>query len=1015
MSADAVSATGRGEGARAAGMFLRDLGLVLASWVLVLAVENLAVGLGYRALFVGTWEMADARLYVSPIALAASAPFALACVVAARAAVKGRGGAIALSIAALGAAFGVGVSTGRHFAALPVRAAWVVACAAAAGLTARALAPRLTRLPPRALAPLGVAVAALAWCADAFVLPRLYPAFHMALFAITLAASSLVAPALARLSIARHIATTALLLTAASALWAPRAARTLGTRDNLRAVLVEHAPLLGRAVAVAARMAPPEPVDAPETSTSPAGEAKRALDWTGRDVVLVTIDALRADHVSAYGYARKTTPNIDAIAARGARFASAYCPTPHTSYSVTSLMTGKYMRPLLAMDLGEDSEMWADYMRRYGYRTGALYPPAVFFIDQHRFRSFAARRFDFEYVKEEFTKPELRKRQLDAFVSSVPSGAPLFLWVHLFEPHEPYEPHPEHPFEGGGAVDAYDSEIAAADAFVGVVLDAVRARRKGNEPVVVVAADHGEEFGDHGGRYHGSTVYEEQVRVPLVVAGPGVAPQVVEGVAQTIDVLPTVLSALGVPRPPRLRGRDLGPVLAGRASRDDGVAFAETETYTLVAHKTDRLICQRKIGSCVLYDLAKDPTERTVDVTRPTRVRELKRMLRGIEKDHGRIEAAGLPEALRRGLAGGHDAPEEVVALLDDARVDIRRAAAKVAVKLRAPAVAPQLARAASRDEDPEVRAWCTLSLVRLGERPTDDAASILEGSSRDLRVASALVLAERGDARGVPALVERWEEGFVSGARRPGELEEAEELLAAFAATRAAAAVPALERSLGDVRLRKVVARALADIGDARARPSLVRALEQERHADVRAPLARSIAQLGGASDLPASLTRFAGAPDAMVEALPILLDTGTLRGAVSARGRIDQTLRATARPRGHAARGLRLFVLAPVDAAVKARVDGADVRLGEGIEVIGLARFHEDAGAPAPRGRVFFGEVGEADAARVEIAGPEGAPLTAWLVARADDVAPPPPETWDGGVAGAPEDPLDAGRKAD
>src|SRR6185312_45009 len=148
-----------------------------------------------------------------------------------------------------------------------------------------------------------------------------------------------------------------------------------------------HAPLLGRAVTLAARFAPPPPLDDAGDATTGAqpGELPRALDWSRRDLLLITIDALRADHVGAYGYARPTTPSIDALAASGARFDAAYCPAPHTSYSIASLMTGKYMKPLLAMGLGDDSDTWAGMLRRYGYRTAAFYPPAVFFIDGDRF------------------------------------------------------------------------------------------------------------------------------------------------------------------------------------------------------------------------------------------------------------------------------------------------------------------------------------------------------------------------------------------------------------------------------------------------------------------------------------------------------------------------------------------------------------------------------------------------------------------------------------------------------
>ena len=153
------------------------------------------------------------------------------------------------------------------------------------------------------------------------------------------------------------------------------------------------------------------------------------------------------------------------------------------------------------------------------------------------------------------------------------------MWVHFFEPHEPYETHPGIAF-GDTALDRYDGEIAYVDRALGRLLAYIHRTRP--RAIVAITADHGEEFGDHGGRYHGTSVYEEQVRVPLVVVGPGVrAGASVDEPVQTIDLVPTVLSALGIPRPARVRGRDVGPLLAKDAPGDAGFAFAETAADTL--------------------------------------------------------------------------------------------------------------------------------------------------------------------------------------------------------------------------------------------------------------------------------------------------------------------------------------------------------------------------------------------------------------------------------------------------
>jgi arylsulfatase A-like enzyme len=884
---------------------VRDIGGVLAVWAGLLWLESTILAFGWRHEFVGSWEISLARRAVGPVALASLVPVAMLIAAASRLVKKRNATPLAAGAFAFGALLGVGVSTGRHMESLLVRVPFVLALASVSGGIAYGLVKRLPLGRPIVLAGFGTAVTAFGWLADNFVLPRLYPAFHHGLFAITLAASAsiwLFVRGSKRTWPTVIMSLGGLGMTGLAIVKAGSGARSIATDDNARRVLVEHAPLLGRAVVVAKAMAPPPPMDDGAATTessasviqSAAARASRTLDWTGKDIVLISIDALRADHLSSYGYARKTSPNIDRLAARGARFTHAYCPTPHTSYSITSMMAGTYMRPLLALGVGDDSEMWADILRRYGYRTAAFYPPAVFFIDAHRFTTIRDRSLGFEYKKEEFTKPELRRAQIVEYLANAShnhgpnhEGQPLLLWVHLFEPHEPYEMHPEHAFSGSSgsdSLDAYDSEIATADAFVGEVIDLVNAYRPG--ATIFVTADHGEEFGDHGGHYHGTSVYEEQVRVPLVIAGQGIEPRVVSTPVQTIDLLPTTLAALNIPMPARLRGRDLGPLMTGQApANDEGLAFAETDDYTLVARGADRLVCARKISACTLFDVQQDPGEKHAVLDRPERVQELRRITAQIERESGKVEASVMPEALRRGMQGDRDAAEDVALLFDDARVDIRRAAAECAFRLRAPEMAPQLRRALAHDEDDEVKKWSALALVRLGpEGNLDDVTqakmltTTLLGPSTRLKTAAALALAEQGDPRGQDVLVARWESAFEPGAKEHGELDEGRELLGAFAKLRTRSAVVPLTRSLGDVRLRPYIVDALADIDDSRAKEALLRVFSTEKYVNVRPREARALVRLGAREELRAPLERFAGAPVPMLEAIMFARDAGLL-----------------------------------------------------------------------------------------------------------------------------------------
>jgi arylsulfatase A-like enzyme len=934
------------------GWRMADAYLALAALALA---EVVVVGVAARREFVGLYEISRAVMTLTPIALAAAGPIALAAGVMVElvrhSERPGPRAVTAILAAAFMGAVAFGVSTGRFFAAgTGRRVPFVVgaACLVLAGVFA--IAPAFARAiaAPRdgrgRLKLLGI-VAAIVIALEVVnraVLPRLYPPFHWGLTALALFAAAFATlalpsggePGAGREPRSSHeprssreprssafftsgrlarVVLALLLFTGGSAA-APAAARKLARSDNVRLIYLDRAPILAHVVALGAVIAPPDPLDdsaLPEEMRAGGSATIGAeIDLQGRDVVLITIDALRADHVGAYGYNRKTTPNIDKLAAEGAVFEYAYTPTPHTSYAVTSLMTGKYMRPLLLQGLGGDSETWAQHLRRYGYRTAAFYPPAVFFIDADRLASFQERALDFEYKKVQFAGASDRAREVRAYLERPgDANARLFLWVHLFEPHEPYEAHAEHPF-GDRDIDRYDAEIAAADAGLGAIVDAVREARP--NAVIIATADHGEEFLEHGGRYHGTTVYEEQVRVPLVMSAPGlVEPRRVEEPVQLIDLLPTVLAGLDIPRPARVRGRSLGPLLTGRDEREaaapppdgsdgsgerggekralPGFAFSETDTQTLLARGPLRLVCARKIGACALYDITKDPGQ-TADVSalRPADLADMRSENRALEASHGRYEVRGLrsegkgwPEALRRGIAGDADAGADVAALLDDADVAIRRKAGEVLFDLKRPETAAALRLALLRDEDDEVRRWAALALTRLGEG-APRTRELLEDRELRWRRLAALALAEANDDRGEAVLIAWWREAYAKkppgGERKPIPFERAREIAEALAKIKAKDAVPSLLDALDDVRLRPHLAAALAAIGSDAARPALAKQLEVERYQTARIAIAEALVKLGAGPELRAPLIRLLGTPDPLPGGLQIALAADVL-----------------------------------------------------------------------------------------------------------------------------------------
>ncbi len=448
-----------------------------------------------------------------------------------------------------------------------------------------------------------------------------------------------------------------------------------------------------------------------------------------------------------------------------------------------------------------------------------------------------------------------------------------------------------------------------------------------------MTADHGEEFGEHGGRYHGTTVYEEQVRVPLVVVGPGVrAGQAVATVVQTIDLLPTALSALGIPRPARLRGRDLGPVLAGDArALDEGRAFVETDDYELMASGPDRLICQRRAAACALYRPADDPLERRDrSADDPARFDAMRALLREVALDHGRYEtvsASAWPEPLRRGLQGEVEAAPDVASLLEDAEVSIRRKAAEVCFLLHAPATAPEVRRALARDEDEEVRRWTALALARMGEPLPPLAEALLRDSGRDWRRNAALALGERGDPRGCDEMAAWWGEAVAAlqpsangePPRLTMELAPARELLAAIGKARCRSAVPALVRALADVRARPYVADALGALGDDRARAPLLAALASEPYVTTRPREARALLALGvhdwsapPTAEAPGDVHAALAVPPGATR-LVVLLSDPHADLAASAEGETDAGAASSHEERGETGGDVRVLELEP------------------------------------------------------------------------------------------------------
>lgn len=769
--------------------------------------------------------------------------------------------AVALPLAAWAA---WSLTSGRRLRDLAARPLLVAAVALAAALATGALAALLVRAyrtpndRTRWLAATGLAsLAVAAMMLDAAMLARTYPAFHWAL-AATAVAAALAASALARLRAPRRerlalaIVATSVGLVVAS----PFALAAVRSAPNARYVVEESAPLTGKLVR-ALRMATP----ARETIARGARRSQRSsralapsqegIDLRERSVLLVTIDALRADRLAALG-GGGLTPRIDALAAEGAVFTRAYTPTPHTSYALASVLTGKFLRPVLEMPSAPaEHPTIPDLLRRHGYRTAAFYPPAIFFVDEQRFGALRDAGFGFEYRKEMFAPASERVAQLEAYFEELEVDNPVFAWVHLFEPHEPYELHPGLS-RGDSALERYDAEVAVADLAVGRLVEVFRRERPG--ATVIVTADHGEEFGDHGGHYHGTTLYEEQVRVPLVWSSPGAVPHAIVGApVEIVDIAPTLLAAVGIPRDARMRGDDLGPLLGGAADAAPVHAFAGISEERMVTDGRFKAICAAGETTCRLYDLARDPRERqNLALERPDVVARLRDALGEHIASIPRVELGAIaeaqrwPEALTRADLGDPTAGPDCVPLLGDGRAEVRAAAARALGELSFAAAGPVLGRLRTGDDDARVRAEAAIAALRLGDdearQEVRDVVTTRRGATEldDIDVArrAALVLAASADPTGEAELVALAADASAGVDLRARAID-------ALATLRARSAVPVLVALLEDMQLRTPAATALGRIGDRRAARHLAAALEREPYIPARTAEARALALL--------------------------------------------------------------------------------------------------------------------------------------------------------------------------
>ncbi len=376
-----------------------------------------------------------------------------------------------------------------------------------------------------------------------------------------------------------------------------------------------------------------------------------------RNLLFIVVDTLRADRLGCYGAGRDTSPSIDGLAAESVRFQRAYATAPWTRPSIASMLTGLYPSSHGARSveqlLPDSVATLAGMLKAEGFTTAGVISHGVISRKAGFARGFDVFEESEALGHEHISTAGVTRQATEQLEALAGEGQPFFLFVHYFDPHYRWNRYAGAGFaadragrldgsqsiweirgmrqdlsdaELGFIRDLYDEEIRRTDAGIGQLLETLRSLGLDSETLVVFTADHGEEFMDHGWIGHTRTLYEELVRVPLLIRTPSGTPAEVKQPVSLVSLVPTVLELLcgpGMEEEFLFQGPSLVPLLGGEheIADDPGifieVEFEQPESYAAekTAHKKailegrHKLIRDETTGELELYDLEADPGE----------------------------------------------------------------------------------------------------------------------------------------------------------------------------------------------------------------------------------------------------------------------------------------------------------------------------------------------------------------------------------------------------------------------
>jgi choline-sulfatase len=423
---------------------------------------------------------------------------------------------------------------------------------------------------------------------------------------------------------------------------------------------------------VASAVAAPSAVVSAMPIASASAEPLPPTPATPRNVLLLTIDSLRAD-MPWTGYPRAIAPNLTKLANESVVYTNEYALSSYTAKSVAGFLSSRYPSTLY-----RSGYFFASYPKSDTFLAEVLSAHGVATTGWHGHLYFRGVGLDQGFDTWQFAPGIIFDPQTDNAITSqlmtelgikllskpASTGKQFFAWAHYMDPHDQYNKHPESPDFGNKNRDRYDNEVFYTDLWLGKLLDFARAQPWWKDTVLIISADHGEAFGEHGFYKHAFEIWDVLTRVPLMVSGPGITPKRINMRRSQIDLAPTILDLMGVPPEPEFMGKSFAPELFGATPDNREPILSE---LTEDSHNPPRraviqgdykliVIKDRKF---MLFNLSKDPGEETdLAETEPDQLAAMKAVYGKLYEHMPVVEPYGGVTLKEGGTANGPMGPK---------------------------------------------------------------------------------------------------------------------------------------------------------------------------------------------------------------------------------------------------------------------------------------------------------------------------------------------------------------------